>query len=206
MYIPKLFREEDRDDILAFLQKNNFATLVTFDGRRPLATHTPVEVVEDGQGGLTVYGHISRANPQKETLLGQELLLIFQGPHTYISPRWYNHVNVPTWNYMIVHLNGQGREVAGEELYALLSRLVQRHEASSDYRLESLPPDYVEKEMNGVFGFAVAVTRVEASYKLSQNRNDEDYENIIAQLYRRDDENSHQIAKSMRARRKKTPR
>lgn len=201
MYVPKLFREEDREEILTFLRQNNFATIVTYDGERPVATHTPVEVVEDENGALVVYGHFSGANPQRKSLIGQEILLIFQGAHTYISARWYNHVNVPTWNYMIVHLYGTARPVQGEELHALLSRLVQRHEPDSAYRLESLPPDFVAKEMKGVFGFAVDVTRLEAGYKLSQNRNDEDYRNIIHELDQREDDDSKKVARTMRRKR-----
>ena len=201
MYIPKLFREEDREEILSFLGQNNFATVVSYDGERPVATHTPVEVVETGDGGLVVYGHFSGANPQRKSLIGQEILLIFQGAHTYISARWYNHVNVPTWNYMIVHLYGTARLVEGEELYGLLSRLVQHHEPDSAYRLESLPQDFVKKEMKGVFGFAVDITRVEAGYKLSQNRNDEDYRKIIHELDRREDDASKNVAGAMRRKR-----
>jgi transcriptional regulator len=204
MYIPKLYQEEDREEILSFLRQNNFATLVSYDGERPIATHAPVDVVEAKNGSLTVYGHISSANPQRNTLSGQEILLIFRGPHTYISPRWYNHVNVPTWDYMIVHLYGNGRTVEGEELHALLSRLIQHHESGSTYRFEGLPPDFVENQIKGIIGFAVDITRVEAGYKLSQNRNDEDYWNIIQQLDHRTDDDSKKVASAMRARRKKT--
>ena len=87
MYIPGYFREEDRDEIVRFIKQNNFPALITFDGERPVATHLPVEVIEDENGGLTIYGHMSRANPQWKTLGGQEVLLIFQGAHTYISAR-----------------------------------------------------------------------------------------------------------------------
>ncbi len=203
MYIPKLFCEDDQEEILAFLNKNNFATLITYNGEKPVATHTPVEVVEE-MGGLTVYGHISRANPQQKTFDGQEALIIFQGPHTYISPRWYNHVNVPTWNYMMVHVYGKVREIQGDDLFALLSRLVQNHETNTSYRLEGLPQEFVQKEMNGVVGFTMQVTSVDAGYKLSQNRNDEDHENIIQELNKRGDVNSKEIAKAMRTRRGKT--
>ncbi len=86
----------------------------------------------------------------------------------------------------------------GEELYTLLSRLVKNHEEPTAYDLESLPQDFVQKEMNGVVGFAVDVTRVDAGYKLSQNRNDGDHENIIRKLEGRGDENSAAVAKSMR--------
>lgn len=202
MYIPKLYREEDREKILTFLKQNNFAALVTFDGERPIATHAPVDVVED-ETGITIYGHISRANQQWKTFEGQEILLIFQGANTYISPRWYNHVNVPTWNYMIAHVYGKAREIQGDELFSLLSHLVQNHETGTSYRLEALPPEFVQKEMKGIFGFAVDVTCIEAGYKLSQNRTDEDQENVIGELEKRSDEYSKEIAKSMREQRGK---
>lgn len=202
MHIPKIYREEDPEKIHAFLRQNNFPAIVSFDGVRPIATHAPIEMLAD-EKGLTIYGHISRANPQWKSFDGQEILLIFQGPHTYISPRWYNHVNVPTWNYQIVHLYGNAREIQGEELFALLSRLIKTHEADTPYRLEELPQDFVQKEMKGVFGFALEVTRIDAGYKLSQNRNDEDHENIVLQLDERGDETSAAVAQAMREKRQK---
>ena len=198
MYIPKLYREEDREKILEFLKQNKFPALVTYDGERPIATHLPVEVLENGNGSLTILGHMSRANPQWSGFGEQEVLLIFPGAHTYISPRWYDHVNVPTWNYMMVHVYGKVRLVEGEELHSLLSRLVRNHEEPTVYDLEALPQDFVQKEMNGVVGFAVDVTRIDAGYKLSQNRNDGDHENIIRELEGRGDENSAAVAESMR--------
>jgi transcriptional regulator len=198
MYIPKLYRVEDRPEILDFLQKNNFPALVTHDGEKLVATHLPVEIDETEKNGLTIYGHMSRANPQWKTFGEQEVLFIFQGSHTYISPTWYDHVNVPTWNYMMVHVYGKARLVEGDELYSVLSRLVKKHEAQSSYRLESLPQDFVEKEMKGVTGFAVDITRIEASYKLSQNRDDENHENVIRELEKREDEASREVAKAMR--------
>ena len=198
MYTPKLYREEDREKILEFLKQNNFPALVTYDGEMPIATHLPVEIIESDDGTLTILGHMSRANPQWRSFDEQEVLLIFQGAHTYISPRWYDHVNVPTWNYMMVHVYGKVRLVEGEELHSLLSRLVKNHEEPTAYSLEALPQDFVQKEMNGVVGFAVDVTRIDAGYKLSQNRNDGDHENIIRELEGRGDENSAAVAKSMR--------
>ena len=206
MHIPKLYREEDRELIVEFLKQNNFPALVTFDGEKPIATHLPVEITQTETGGLTIYSHMSKANPQWKSFGGQEVLLIFQGAHTYISPRWYNHVNVPTWNYMMVHVYGKVRIVEGDELYSLLGRLVRQHEADSNYRLESLPQDFVKKEMNGTVGFAVDVTRMDAGYKLSQNRNDEDHANIIRELEGRGDVNSMEVAEEMRKRKKRDER
>lgn len=197
MYISKLYREEDRAKIFEFLRQNEFATLVTHDGDKPIASHLLFEVTEEGES-LFLNGHMSRANLLWKTFeMNSEVLVIFQGPHTYISPTWYNHVNVPTWNYQAVHVYGIPRIVEGEEYHAMLSRLIARHEGNTSYRLEGLPQDFVEKQMNGTVGFQIKATRIEANYKLSQNRDDEDYHNIIGQLHRRDDEMSHGVAKAM---------
>jgi transcriptional regulator len=196
MYIPKYYREEDHKEILTFLKKNNFAALVTFDGEKPIATHAPVEVIES-ENGWIIYGHLSRANPQKETFGEQEALLIFQGAHTYISARWYAQIDVPTWDYMIVHVYGKVREIQGDELYSVLSRLVQSHESNTSYRLEGLPQDMAQKEIKGVFGFAMDVTRIDAGYKLSQGRTEEERRNIVSELEKRGDENSEYIAEAI---------
>jgi len=198
MYISKPYREEDRVKILEFLRQNEFATLVTYDGEKPTASHLLMEVVEDGEN-LLINGHMSRANPLWKTFeRNPEVLVIFQGPHTYISPTWYNHVNVPTWNYQAVHLYGSPRVVDDyAETTRLLSGLIIRNEANPAYRLETLPEDFVRKQINGIVAFQINVTQIEASYKLSQNRDDEDYHNIIHQLHGRDDDMSHQVAEAM---------
>ncbi len=203
MHIPKYYREEDREKILEFLHQNNFAALVAYDGEKPIASHLMVEVVEAENGVLLINGHMSRANALWKTLeKNNQVLVIFQGAHTYISPTWYNHVNVPTWNYTIIHVYGKPRLVTDyNELYSLLKRLIDRHETGSSYRMETLLPDFVEKEIRGVMGFQIEVTRLEAGYKLSQNRNDEDYINIIAHLEQRTDELSHEVAKAMKSNR-----
>jgi transcriptional regulator len=197
MFIPKYYREEDRQKLLAFLKQNNFAALVTFDGEKPIATHTPVEIVET-ENGWTIYGHISRANAQKKTFGENEALLIFQGAHTYISARWYTEVDVPTWDYMIVHVYGKVREIQGDELYSILSRLVENHESNTSYRLEALPQDMVQKEIKGVFGFAMEVTRVDGGYKLSQGKTEEERTNIASELEKRGDKDSKVIAEEIR--------
>ena len=202
MYISKLYREEDHAKILEFLQQNEFATLVTYDGEKPTASHLLMEIMQEGEN-LFVNGHMSKANPLWKTFeKNPEVLVIFQGPHTYISPTWYNHLNVPTWNYQAVHIYGKPRIVTDqEETYGILSRLVARNESNAAYRLETLPQEFVSKEIRGIVAFQVEVTRIEANYKLSQNRNDQDYHNIITRLHEREDEMSHGVAKAMRANR-----
>jgi len=202
MHIPKYYREEDRKKIVEFLRSNGFPALVSHDGENLLATHLPVEVVENADGSLTILGHMSRANPQWKSFGDQEVLLIFQGAHTYISPRWYNHVNVPTWNYINVHVYGKVRMLEGEELSSLLSELIAKHETGTGYSMDGLPADFVEKEMRGVAGFALEVTRLDAASKLSQNRDDESYASIISHLEARGDDTSAEIAHEMKERRK----
>ena len=199
MYIHKLNREENREKILEFLRQNEFATLVTYDGEKPVASHLLMEIVEDG-ANLFVNGHMSRANSLWKTFEKNiEVLVIFQGPHTYISPTWYDHVNVPTWNYQSVHVYGRPRLITEHgEAYGLLKRLIDRHEANSDYRLEGLPKDFVEQEIKGIVAFQVEVTRLEANYKLSQNRDDANYQSIVAHLEERLDDLSQGVAQAMR--------
>lgn len=199
MYIHKLYREENRAKILEFLRQNEFATLVTCDGEKPVASHLLMEILEDGEN-LFVNGHMSKANSLWKTLeKNSEVLVIFQGPHTYISPTWYDHVNVPTWNYQSVHIYGKPRLITEhQEAYGLLKRLVDRHEANGHYKLETLPQDFVLKEMKGIVAFQIEVTRLEANYKLSQNRDDENYRSIVSHLEGRDDDLSHGVAEAMR--------
>jgi transcriptional regulator len=202
MYTPKLYREEDRGKILEFLQQNDFAILVTYDGEKPTASHLLVEIVEEGEK-LFVNGHMSKANPLWKTFeRNPEVLVIFLGAHTYISPTWYNHVNVPTWNYQSVHVYGKPRVVSDhDEAYGILSRLVAKYEGGSSYSMETLPQDFVEKEMKGIIAFQVEVTRVDANYKLSQNRDDESYRSVVSHLEERTDEMSHGVARAMKAKR-----
>src|SRR5687768_6777031 len=199
MHIPKLYREEDKAKILEFIRQNDFAVLVTHDGEKPVASHLLMEVLEEGET-LFINGHMSRANSHWKTFeMNPEILVIFHGAHTYISPTWYNHINVPTWNYQSVHVYGKPRLITEhDEAYGLLKRLIVRHEANSDYRLESLPKDFVEREMKGIVAFQIEVTRIEANYKLSQNRDDVNYRNIVTHLEERTDDLSHEVAEVMR--------
>lgn len=199
MHIIKFFREENRERILAFLRQNDFATLIAYDGHKPVGSHLLVEIAEEEEK-LWINGHMSRANPLwKMFEINPEVLLIFQGPHTYISPTWYNHVNVPTWNYQSVHVYGKPRLVTDQsESYGILKRLIDRYETATSYTLEGLPQDFVAKEIKGVAAFQIEVTNIEANYKLSQNRDDESYHSIVEHLEERQDDLSHGVAEAMR--------
>lgn len=200
MYISNYYREEDLGKIADFVREHDFATLVLSQEGIPVASHLLMDFEADSDGTWLINSHMARANKLWRAFdSAREVLLIFGGPNTYISPTWYNHLNVPTWNYVAIHLYGTPRVIdGGPELQDILSRLIKRYETKTNYRLESLPPDFVGIEMRGTIGFQVRVTRVEANFKLSQNRNDEDHTNIIRQLEARGDEQSVAIANEMK--------
>ena len=200
MYISHYYRQEDLKKIADFIREHDFATLVLSQDGLPVASHLLMEFETTPDGLWLVNGHMARANKLWRAFDSRkEVLLIFGGPNTYISPTWYKQLNVPTWNYIAVHLYGAPRVIdGGPELQDILARLIQRYETKSDYRMETLPPDFREKEMRGAVGFQVKVTRVEANFKLSQNRNDEDHANVIHQLEARGDEQSVAIANEMK--------
>jgi len=211
VYVPARFQETDASVIDRFVDGHQFATLVSYDGERPVASHLLLEL-QVGEGGQRfLNGHVARANGQWCTLLpGREVLAIFLGPDTYVSPRWYDHVNVPTWNYLAAHVYGTPRVVTDDaELREMLRRLVGRYEAAEQgapnpaYAFDALPAEFVGREMKGLVGFQIAVTRVETAFKLSQNRDAADFDTIIRKLRQRADDGSRAVADAMERQRAK---
>lgn len=202
MYTAKYHRNDNLDEIKAFVQANSFGILVSQVENRPWATHIPIEWNTNAQGENVLQGHIARANKQwRHFADNEEVLAIFNGPHTYISSSWYSHENVPTWNYIAVHAYGKLRIIEGEELYQTLKDLVNKYEATSKnpVAVERMSDEYVRREMKGIVGFEIAIQDIQATYKLSKNRNDADYENIIQELEERGDAHSVAIAQAMKS-------
>lgn len=205
MYIPKRFKVDDEQEVYAFINKHNFATLVTTAKGRPVATHIPVIVKTDGDQ-LFITGHLAYGNPQwrkwDETV---EALVIFQGPHAYISSSWYEEEQVPTWNYQSVHVYGkisiQSDAELREDLKVLLSTYEQHREKPVLW--ETLSPELLESEIKGIVGFKIEATEVQAAYKMSQNRKDHDYANIITQLKNEPVDGASQVAAEMEKLREK---
>ena len=186
MYIPKTFREDDINTLHTFMEIYNFATLVTQHEGLSFATHLPFLLdAERGPNG-TLLAHMARANPQwHDFKSAQEVLVIFQGPHAYVSPSWYEvELSVPTWNYAVVHAYGLPRLIEDQQkLYNLLNILIQAHEAQFDKPWPfQLSDDYLQKMMRGIVGFEIEITRLEGKFKLSQNRTETERENVIAAL------------------------
>lgn len=148
-----------------------------------------------------ITGHMAYGNPQWRTFEAcDKVLVMFQGPHAYISSSWYEQENVPTWNYQAVHLYGSAHILDEEELKQDLTRLLQKYEQHRKNPIlwDKLSPSLLEKELKGIVGFKIKVQEVQAAYKLSQNRNEEDYHNIVEKLQEEENLNSHQLAEVMR--------
>jgi transcriptional regulator len=186
MYIPKAFRENDINTLHTLMQEYSFATLITQHEGVPFATHLPFLLdTQRGQNG-TLLAHMARANPQWHDFNSeQEVLTIFQGPHAYISPSWYEvELSVPTWNYAVVHAYGIPRLIEDDEkLYELLKILIETHESQFEPPWQfQLPDDYLQKMIRGIVGFKIEITRLEGKFKMSQNRTESERENVIASL------------------------
>ncbi len=201
MYIPKAFREDDLEKLHKLMQEYSFAALVTQQDGVPVATHLPFLLdMERGQYG-TLMAHMARANPQWRTFnSGQEALVIFQGPHAYISPSWYEvELSVPTWNYAAVHAYGVPRIIDDKAtLYDLLKALIERHEAQFEKPWDfQLPEDYLQKMMQGTVGFEIEITRLEGKFKMSQNRSASEQQRVKAALRESQDVSNVQVAELM---------
>ena len=198
MYVSKLNRNENAEDLNEFIRQNSFGILISSVDGKPVATHIPMYLSDDGK---TLTGHIARANSQwKNWNTSLEVLSVFQGPHTYISSSWYDHENVPTWNYIAVHVYGKIRIIENEELLASLKSLVHKYEKKSakPVSVEGMSEKYVMEQMRGIVGMEITISKIEAAYKLSQNRDEKNHANIVSELEKQGDENSVGIADQMR--------
>jgi transcriptional regulator len=182
MYSPPYNRVEDRAELLAFMRANNFPVLVT-ESAALRASHLPV-LVDDRAGQLVIDMHMARANPQWRDFGGQEALVIFSGPHAYVSPRWYEETErVPTWNYAAVHAYGVPRVIDEKAAkHAAQRRLVASMDSEWLPKFDALDSGYVERMLGGIVVFEIPVTRIETRWKLSQNRGRREMELIAEAL------------------------
>lgn len=199
MFIPKHFRKEHLPEIFQFVRDHGFGLLVSSADPVPFITHLPFELRESDDGAV-LHAHLSAANPHAKHLMdGQQATAVFQGHHAYISSRWYNHINVPTWNYIAVHLSGEIRTFSEDELRQSLDQLMHHYESDSNspLRMEDLPAEMIEKYLKGIVGFELRIEQVEGKWKLSQNRDAESYENIIRELKQLTNPDANRIADEM---------
>lgn len=198
MYTPPQHRNDDLAELLAFMRRYSFATLVTSCGGL-MATHLPISVAERG-GGTWLSGHLSKANPQWRELPLGEAMVIFAEPHGYVSPANYPEgMWVPTWNYVAVHAYGGPVLVEGrEETLRVLGEAIAATEPGYADTLASYPGEWVDAKLKGIVAFEMEVTRIESRWKLSQERDAATRERIAFELSTGDGAN-HELAALMRA-------
>lgn len=201
MFIPKIYRSEDFRLMKEIISENSFALLISSENKIR-ATHSMMLLNEDNPEEIYIETHISKANPQAKILKdGDEVLCDFLGAHTYISSSWYDHLNVSTWNYEAVQIYGKIKLMNHDELYNHLDKLTSKYEQSQKCRvlIKDMGKEFVEKEMKGAFGIKIFPMEIYIKQKLSQNRKESDYENIISILENSEDDNSRKIADKMKS-------
>lgn len=185
MYIPKAFAVSETDILHELIEAHPFGILVAVHENAPYASHIPFMLERGSSAKGTLVAHVARGNPQGEHLDGaQEILAVFQGPHAYVSPNWYQPGNaVPTWNYAAVHAYGTPRVVEDpERVRRHQDALVAHFEGPDGWTMDSQHETYLEGMMRGIVAFEMPITRLEGKFKLSQNRKVEDRESVAAAL------------------------
>src|SRR6187431_1953355 len=204
MYIPDLYKNEDQEAIKAFLRANAFGILINQTNGKLWATHIPLELEINKEGEEVLMGHISKENPQWTAFeSSDQVLAVFTGPHSYISSSWYDHENVPTWNYSAVHIYGKIKIIEGNAVIDSLTKLVDKYEQNSKCPVRI--PDLSQKTMmeaRGIVAFEIKIEEIQAQIKMSQNRDDKNYSNIISELEKTENQQSMAVAKEMAKHRK----
>jgi transcriptional regulator len=186
LYSPHSFVERDFDRLAAFLENHPFGTLISVDEGSPVVSHVPL-LFERGAGTHgRLIGHLARANPHRRLLAKAEpVLVLFQGPHAYVSPSWYAEPGgVPTWNYAVVHVHGVAKPVEdGTATVEILRRMTAAYESRFPVPWQFDASDATHSRLlDMIVGLEIEATRIQGKFKLSQNRSPEDQSRIIEQL------------------------
>ena len=200
MYNPAKFKSQDFDHAYNLMHKNPFAVLITVVDGKPLVSQLPITVKKNGDQ-LELVGHLARANPHSRALADHQATVIFQGAHTYITPVWYAQNDVPTWNYLTVHVTGHVDLIQDYEgiivcLKDLAAQVEQYWPSGWEFFIpEDLSTGELEKN---IVGFRIKVEEISFKKKLSQNRSAKDFSGILSGLAERTDENSLAILNEMK--------
>jgi len=200
MYIPKHFQADDQDEMIEFMRRYSFATLINTKNNCPEATHLPfiVDLVGDQ---LILSSHFAKTNSQADYVETNPSLVIFTEPHAYISPANYEkEQNVPTWNYIAVHAYGAAKIVHDEQgKLAMLEKMIGFYDKGYIAQWQNLPMDYKLKMIKGIVAFDITVNDLQAKKKLSQNKTETERVNVINSLNQSPHSNEQEIAAYMRA-------
>ncbi|MEZ4918477.1 MAG: FMN-binding negative transcriptional regulator [Saprospiraceae bacterium] len=201
MYVPKHFEQKDLPALKQFIFDHPFGLLISQHDGHPMGSHIPLDLVVDPNQNWIITGHLARANDQSSGLEeGQTALAIFQGAHHYISSQWYQHMSVPTWNFMAVHLSGKIHLQNPEETRASIQKMMQRYEpeGKSPVSLDKVPEEMLNRLYRGVQGFELRVETIQGKWKLSQNKDEESAQQVIRELESIATDESMGVAEAMR--------
>src|SRR5688572_14754363 len=195
MYSPPYNNVEDRKELLEFMRANNFPILVTGTGGVLHASHLPITVHDEGEQ-IVIDMHMAKNNPQWKEFFDEEVLVIFAGPHAYVSPRWYeDQERVPTWNYAAVHAYGTVKiNAERKDKHASQRHLIESLDPQWLPKFDALREEYVKQMLEGIVNFSITVTRIDARWKLSQNRGRREMELIAAELDKSADSGARALA------------
>lgn len=198
MYIPKNNIQIDKKQIIDFIKRFSFGTIITSKNNLPIATHLPF-LISEREDKIILTSHFAKANDQWKHIEKSNILTIFSEPHAYVSPKNYDkELNVPTWNYISVHAYGQGKIINEfEKVYQILESTIENYEIEYKQQWNKLPQDFKTKMINGIVAFEINVTEMQAKEKLSQNKTDNERKNIINSLSNSKDSNEKVIAEYM---------
>jgi transcriptional regulator len=196
MYIPKHFEQTSASALWDFIEAHAFGTLLTVVDGAPMLSHLPF--LPD-RAASVLHCHVARANPHwRDIERSPQALVIFAGPHGYVSPTWYaERGGVPTWNYAVVHAHGSAQAVDdAERTRKHVEALAAKYERG---RPAPWVPDYDTRRLAGIVGIDIGVTRLEGKFKLSQNRSDADHARVVAALEASGSADDAALAKLMAA-------
>jgi transcriptional regulator len=195
MYSPAYNQLQDRAELLAFMRANNFPILVTGSGGLLHASHLPITAHEQGQQ-VVIDMHMAKNNPQWKEFFDDEVMVLFSGPHAYVSPRWYeDQERVPTWNYAAVHAYGVPKIISDRKAkFESQRRLIESLDPQWLPKFDALREEYVAMMLDGIVNFSISVSRIETRWKLSQNRGKREMELIAAALEKSGDTGERALA------------
>jgi len=203
LYTPSLFDARDRAAVARLLHDHPFATLVTPTSPEPRVSHVPLLLVSDCEPHGTLIGHVARANPHWQSSRDAESIAIFHGPHAYVSPSWYGEPAkaVPTWNYATVHAHGVLEIIEDPvETRGVLDALIQRFESGRESAWQyAMPAGVRDALLSAIVAFRLRIKRIDAKFKLSQNRPAADRARVIAALDAEPYADAHATAAWMRS-------
>lgn len=203
MYKLPQFTETDQQAILEFMTAHSFAIIVATNDAYPVATHVPLQIQVNEKGKIVLSGHIMRKSDHHQAFAKNDrVLVIFNGPHTYISASWYsNPQSASTWNYMTVHVKGKISLLDENATYEAVKNLTDQYEGHNrPASFDKLGDAYVHPLIKAIVAFSIEVETIENVFKLSQNRDEVSKKNIIAKLKEKGDENAVKIAEEMEKR------